>query len=346
MRRKSRIEEDKGPICYPAPMPTAVTVPRMVAYGLIALALLVVARFDLGPCLLAGLFSYMILDRIDGLLRQSGAKPFVARWCALGLFFVVAGLLVFVFVSFIRLGLERLPDLMDRVLPRLAELAGGLGLQWPIDNARELRGYILTAARENAQAVTKTSGLLTRGFFQIIIGIAVSALRFLAHEPAPLETGHLYSELLREGRHRASLFIASFERVMGAQIVIAAINALATAVFLFSVGMPFKTFLILATFICGMVPIVGNIISNTVIVAAALTQSNHLALVALVFLVAIHKAEYFLNSHIVGGRIQLPMWGTLLALLVGEALLGVPGVILAPTLLYYVREELRLVPAS
>jgi len=109
--------------------------------------------------------------------------------------------------------------------------------------------------------------------------------------------------------------------------------------------MPFRTFLTLTTFVCGMIPIAGNIISNTVIIAAALTRSNHLAVAALVFLIAIHKAEYFLNSRVMGVSIQLPMWATLLALLVGEALLGVPGVILAPTLLYYVRAELRLIPA-
>ncbi|OGR99803.1 MAG: hypothetical protein A2V88_14785 [Elusimicrobia bacterium RBG_16_66_12] len=326
-------------------LPT-VPAPRKVAYALVVLSLFAVARFNLGPCLLAGLFSYMILNRTDRLLLSSGVKPFVARWCSLGLFIVVAGLLIFIFAAFIRLGLERLPILMDRVLPRLDELAARVGLQLPIDNTRELRDYILSAAKENAQAVSKTSGLLTRGFFQIVVGIAVAVLRFLSPEPAPLEQGHLYSELHHEGRHRAALFIGSFERVMGAQIVIAAINALATAVFLISVGMPFLTFLVLATFICGMVPIAGNIVSNVVIVAAALTRSNHLAVAALVFLVAVHKAEYFLNSRIVGARIHLPMWATLLALLVGEALLGVPGVILAPTLLYYVREELRLVPPS
>lgn len=324
----------------------AVTLPRKTAYVLFILCLFVVARFDLGPCLLAGLFSYMILDRTDRLLLRYGAKPFISRWCSLGLFFVVAGLLAFIFVSFIRLGLERLPILLDRVLPRLDELAANLGLQLPVDNALELRDYILTAAKENARAVSRTSGLLTRGFFQIVVGIAVAVLRFLSPEPAPLEQGHLYSELLHEGRHRAGLFIGSFERVMGAQIVIAAINAAATAVFLFSVDMPFRTFLVLATFVCGMVPIAGNVLSNIVIVAAALTRSNHLAALALVFLVAVHKAEYFLNSRIVGARIHLPMWATLLALLVGEALLGVPGVILAPTLLYYIREELRLVPSS
>jgi len=215
-----------------------------------------------------------------------------------------------------------------------------------VENAKELREYILTAVKENARAITKTSGLLTRGFFQIIVGMAVAVLRFLSPEPVPAGRADLHAELLHEARHRAELFMASFERVMGAQIVIAAINAAVTAAFLFSVNMPFRTFLVLTTFICGMIPIAGNLISNVLIVAAALTRSNHLAVMALVFLVAIHKGEYFLNSRIVGARIQLPMWATLLALLVGEAVLGVPGVILAPTILYYTREELRLVPTS
>lgn len=318
--------------------------PRKVSYLLLGVALLAVARLGLGPCLLAGLFSYLILDRTDLLLGKMGVRPALARWCALVLFAVVAGLLAAVFVSFIRIGLERLPLLLDRVLPRLNELATDLGLPWPVDNAHELREYILNAAKENAQAVTKTSGLLTRGFFQIVVGVAVAVLRFLSQEPPPAGRADLHAELLHECRHRASLFIASFERVMGAQIVIAAINAAATAAFLLSIEIPFRTFLILTTFVCGMLPIVGNVISNVVIVAAALTRSNHLAFIALVFLVVVHKAEYFLNSRVVGSRIQLPMWATLLALLAGEALMGVPGVILAPTLLYYAREELRLIP--
>lgn len=320
--------------------------PRRTAYLLFLLALAVAARFELGPCLLAGLFAYMILDRTDLLLRKAGLKPFLARWSSVGLFAVVAGLLTMVFISFLRLGLERLSLLVDRVLPRLDALAAILGLPWPVDNVSELREYILGAAKDNARALTKTSGLLTRGFFQVLVGIAVAVLRFLSAEPAPPEEGNLYAEFLREFRRRAEIFMDSFERVMGAQVIIAAINTAATAVFLFSVDIPFRAFLAPLTFVCGMIPIAGNVISNVVIVAAALTRSNHLAAAALVFLVAVHKAEYFLNSRIVGSRIQLPMWATLLALLVGEALLGVPGVILAPTLLYYAREELRLIPAS
>jgi hypothetical protein len=47
------------------------------------------------------------------------------------------------------------------------------------------------------------------------------------------------------------------------------------------------------TFLCGLLPIVGNLISNAIIVGIAVTMSPRLAIVALIFLVAVHKAGIF-----------------------------------------------------
>ncbi|HZI32183.1 MAG TPA: hypothetical protein VFF11_07565, partial [Candidatus Binatia bacterium] len=49
--------------------------------------------------------------------------------------------------------------------------------------------------------------------------------------------------------------------------------------------------------------------------------------------------EYFLNSKIIGDRIKNPMWLTLLGLVLGEKLMGVPGMILAPVVLHYFKVE-------
>src|SRR5207249_11360145 len=89
--------------------------------------------------------------------------------------------------------------------------------------------------------------------------------------------------------------------------------------------------------------IVGNLISNTIIVFVALTVSLKLAIGALVFLVAIHKLEYLLNSKIIGDRIRNPVWLTLIALIIGERLMGIPGLILAPVVLNYLRVEMLTV---
>ena len=113
--------------------------------------------------------------------------------------------------------------------------------------------------------------------------------------------------------------------------------------FLIAVGMPHAPLLIGVTFLCGLVPIVGNLISNTIIVFVSLTVSLKLAIGALVFLVAIHKLEYFLNSKIIGDRIRNPVWLTLIALIIGERLMGIPGLILAPIVLNYLRVEMLTV---
>ena len=70
-----------------------------------------------------------------------------------------------------------------------------------------------------------------------------------------------------------------------------------------------------------------------------LFRSPNTALVAMVFLVVIHKLEYFLNSKIIGDRIKNPMWLTLIGLVLGEKLMGIPGMILAPVVLYYIKVE-------
>jgi len=55
--------------------------------------------------------------------------------------------------------------------------------------------------------------------------------------------------------------------------------------------------------------------------------------------VLIHKLEYFLNSKIIGDRIKNPMWLTLVGLVLGEKLMGIPGMILAPVVLHYIKVE-------
>ena len=325
-------------------MSQALSGPRQVSYVLFALALVTVARFDLGPCALAGLVSYMILDVTERRLHLAGARPRTARWTAVAVFVIMATVLTWVFVEFLREGLTRLPVLLDTVLPRLTALSEHFGLELPADNARELRDLVVASAKDNTASISKTSGLLTRGFFLVVAGVFAAVMRFLT--PAvTAHDGHLFDSVRLEFNARVTLFMRSFERVVGAQVSISVLNTLLTAIFLRSMGFPFRGFLTLTTFVCGTIPIIGNIVSNIFIVAAGLAVSTHMAMFGLAYLVIIHKLEYLLNSRIIGGSIDTPMWMTLLGLVVGEALMGVPGVLLAPALLHYAREELRAIPS-
>jgi predicted PurR-regulated permease PerM len=96
------------------------------------------------------------------------------------------------------------------------------------------------------------------------------------------------------------------------------------------------------TFVVGLLPVVGNLISNALIIIVALSVNLPVTLAAIVFLVVIHKFEYFLNARIVGGEIESKSWELLLAMLVMEAAFGLPGVVAAPIYYAYVKRELRV----
>ena len=133
---------------------------------------------------------------------------------------------------------------------------------------------------------------------------------------------------------------------MFAQVRISALNTALTAIFLWivlplcGIHLPLVKTMIAVTFFVGLLPVVGNLISNTVIVVVALSYSLNAAIVALVFLILIHKLEYFVNARIVGSQIRAHAWELLLAMLVMEAAFGVIGVVAAPIYYAYIKDEL------
>ena len=187
--------------------------------------------------------------------------------------------------------------------------------------------------------------------FFSILGIIAAGSLFLKTGLDPYRGTHrlknnLYSICCDEVSTRFRDFYRSFATVMGAQITISCINTVLTSIFLLAVRMPQVPLLIAVTLLCGLVPIVGNLVSNTIIVFVALTVSLKLAISVLLFLILVHKLEYFLNSKIIGDRIRNPIWLTLVALIIGERLMGIPGLILAPVVLNYLRVEMLTVEVA
>jgi len=109
---------------------------------------------------------------------------------------------------------------------------------------------------------------------------------------------------------------------------------------LFGVKLPFAMTLVAITFVTGLLPVIGNVISNSVIVVLSLAHSPMLAVVSLGFLITIHKLEYFLNARIIGPRIHARAWELLLAIVVMEAAFGIAGAVAAPVYYAFLKQEL------
>ena len=319
------------------------TTPARLSYGVLALTLVLAGFLHLGVPLLVILFSYLVLRQLYFLTKR--------KWLALVLFIVVVLGIAAAAVSFTRAAILALPDVADTSIPSASAWAQRRQIELPFTDFESLRAVVIDTLQQEAhylRNVAHFAGSTTAALVFSIIGIVAAGSLFFKASLDPHRATHpvknnLYSICCDEVSTRFRDFYRSFATVMGAQITISLINTALTGLFVVAVRMPHTPLLIAITFLCGLVPIVGNLVSNTIIVFVALTVSLKLAIAALVFLVVIHKLEYFLNSKIIGDRIRNPAWLTLIALIIGERLMGIPGLILAPVVLNYLRVEMLTV---
>src|SRR5213078_3731905 len=191
-------------------------------------------------------------------------------------------------------------------------------IELPFTDFASLRQVVVSTLGEEAnylRNVANVAKATTTNLVFSILGIVAAASLFFKTGLDPYRGTHrvknnLYSICCDQVSRRFRDFYRSFATVMGAQITISLINTVLTAIFVLGVQLPDAPLLIALTFLCGLLPIVGNLVSNTIIVCVAFTVSLKIALIALIFLIAIHKLEYFLNSKIIGNRIRNPIWLT------------------------------------
>jgi predicted PurR-regulated permease PerM len=300
------------------------------------------------PALLAGLLVYNIVVFGSNGLCRIGVLPKAAKIMLLAIVILVVTALFatlgVMFASFVSDGPESivglikhmadvvittrksLPEWSQEYLPANIEEWQAQAHEWLLGNALYL------------SAIGREAGMfLVQLVFGMIIGGMAALHSAEVSDEAPL------TEALEA---RATCLSLAFRRIIFSQIRISALNTFLTFIFLtvvmpaFGYRLPLIKTMIVVTFVVGLMPIIGNIISNTVIVLISLGISPGAAVCALVFLVLIHKLEYFVNAHIIGSRISAHAWEILMAMLVMDAAFGVPGLVAAPIYYAYIKDEL------
>src|SRR5438105_1852125 len=317
--------------------------PTRLSYVVLAVTIILAGLLHLGAPLLVVLFSFFALRQLYLLTKR--------KWLALILFGIVVAAIAVAGVYFARAAILALPDVADTSIPSASAWAQKRQIELPFTGFESLRQVVTDALGQEAHYLRNVANFARSAAAVLVfsvLGIVAAASLFLKtgldpHRGTHRVKNNLYSICCDEVSTRFRDFYRSFATVMGAQITISLINTVLTAIFLLAARLPHAPLLIAITFLCGLVPIIGNLVSNTIIVFVALTVSPKLAISALVFLLLIHKLEDFLTSKIIGDRIRNPVWLTLIALILGERLMGIPGLILAPVVLNYLRVEMLTV---
>ncbi|HUR79206.1 MAG TPA: AI-2E family transporter [Thermoanaerobaculia bacterium] len=327
---------------------------EVVAYAVVIGAVLFVLVQHLVSALIVGLTLYLILERVskrfEGWMSRGAVRPLALLVVTIATAAIVAAA-VALLVTMLRRGAGNVPEMMERMAEILGSVRiwlGGVGRQFipeVMTDAEDFKGMIASWLKTHAQTLRAGSVWLGIGLVHMIMGSLLAILVFFRHVTRHDEENR--GPLARHLVDKVDRFAHAFGRVAMAQIKISAVNTTLTGLYLlvilplFGIRVPFASTLVVITFLCGLIPVIGNLISNTVITILSMGVSIGTAVASLTFLVVIHKLEYLINSRIVGGETDSQAWEILLAIIVGEAAFGVGGVVLAPILYAFLKRDLR-----
>ncbi|MET3496246.1 AI-2E family transporter [Variovorax boronicumulans] len=347
------------------PLPTAPVTVRpqpasrnvvLASYLLMPAALMLVMWQHLLPGLLCVCIGFLATRWFARLLERLLSRPRFLRGRARGLAGVLAFTLVLVGpIALLTIGLSQAreyiidaPDQYRELLDYTARTVLELRLKLPHDiavflpeGAAEVQRVVANYLRAQAGSLAMAGRAWLGALLFAYVGLIVGGLAAIA--PAPVQRRPLADQLHR----RVTIFGEAFGQIVAAQFWIAAFNTLLTAIFLlflmplWGLELPYTPALITLTFVAGLVPIVGNLVCNSVITLVALSVSPVTALACLMFLILIHKAEYVINAKVVGSRTKMSVWELLAVMFVAEAVFGPAGLVAAPLFYAYLKKELQ-----
>lgn len=333
----------------PKLLPDSQRVPRRAAFVIALAAPLAAISLHLLPALLSGLLIHAMVralaPRLERHLSTRTARVMVVALLAVAVIAAVCALVVGM-LAFFHGDIGSLSALMQK-MAEVVESSRSWLPEWidaylPADRI-ELQAAAAGWLREHAGEIQLFGKESLRGLVHAVLGMVIGALLALRES----DRSRIQSPLVADLALHASNFDNAFRQIVFAQVQIAAINAAITGIYLdvvlrwFGIHLPLAKTMVALTFVTGLLPIAGNLISNLVIVVLSLAHSPALALASLAFLVVIHKLEYFLNARIVGKRIKARAWELLVAMLVMEAAFGIPGLILAPIYYAFLKAEIE-----
>jgi len=329
------------------PSPNAYDVAAWILAGL---ALFLAFPLHLFSALMAGLLVYELVHLLTApFLRITRISDRRAKLVVIG-FLAAVIVAVLTLISWkaavylrgesgnVQMLLTKMAEILEDMRSKLPQWM----VAWLPENVEEVNRRVAQALRDHMGVMQEVGKGVGRTAAHILIGLVLGAIVSLCAE-TDAESRRPFARALTE---RAARISRAFRSVVFAQVRISFLNTALTFLYLMvalpalDVHLPLVKTMVAITFLVGLLPVVGNLISNAVIVVVSLSVSFWVMIWSLIFLILIHKLEYFLNARIVGGHIHARAWELLIAMLVMEAAFGLPGLIAAPVYYAYLKQEL------
>ena len=320
--------------------------PVIASYVVSFVALLMVLHFGLLLALFSGLLVYSLVHLLTPYIEQK-IKFVKARILIL---IILAAIVIGSLTALIFGAIAFAKSDAGSVHKMLQSMAGMIEMSraqipaWLSDylpsGADALRNVLSSWLREHGQEAKLLGQEAGHSIIHLLMGMIIGGMIAINEGRTALPS---FANALLQ---RALNLQSAFQRIVFAQVRISAINTALSAIYIvgilpaMDVHLPFAKTMVLITFVAGLLPVAGNIISNTILVIISMSHSLNIAMFSLSYMVIIHKLEYFLNAKIIGSQINAKAWELLIAILTMESIFGIPGLIAAPVFYALIKIEL------
>lgn len=162
--------------------------------------------------------------------------------------------------------------------------------------------------------------------------VSVLVVYFLAGMP---QIKRFFYRLAPDSRRARVILLGDeiFTKVGGfvlGNVVTSVIAGLGTYLWMLAFGIPYPILLALFVALLDLIPVIGSTIGGAVVSLVALTVSLPVAIATLAFYIGYRLVEdYLLTPRIIGSTVKVPAVVSVVAVLVGGALLGIIGALVA-----------------
>jgi predicted PurR-regulated permease PerM len=303
------------------------------------IALLWVARGVLPPFIVAAILAYVLSPLVDELAERTGAHR---RMAAVGVFVVV----VVAFTVLLLLAGSRLNSevrAMERESPSIVQsvvekMTGGQNLDLLGQNmsSRELGRRLDTAVQEELGTPSQAIQAISAGF-SLLFGVL---LVFLSLAYLLMDGPNFFRYALRfvPSEHRAHVEYLAIQihhvlgRYLRGQLVLIVLMSTVTFLILeYVFHLPYALWVGIVTGILEIIPVVGPITAGAIAATIGFSQggASQAAAIAIVYFVLRQVEDQLVMPLVVGRAVHIHPLVTIFAVLVGEKIAGVLGMILA-----------------
>jgi AI-2 transport protein TqsA len=308
-----------------------------LAFTLFAVALILLFMY-LGKSLLVPLFfSFLVAMLLHPLVRFMENKHFpraLASVLTLLLFMILFGGLFYFFShQMVRLSRD-LPSLQARVIDKWTDIQDWISEKYHVSNTQQ-KDYVSKSANGVLNSVMNSAATTFVGFFEtLILTVFFFIFTFFILQYRRLLM-HFVVELFdRTHNAKVQSVITRIRSMINSYVLGLLIEMSVVAVLIFTslmiIGVKYALLISIMAAVLNMIPYLGIYFCMAIamMITAATNTTGHVVAVGVVFIVTHFADANIILPHVVGGKMKMNPFVTILVVLIGHLVWGIPGMFL------------------